>query len=83
MSTTFKVVVHRAWLDERTPDPETYFGGLDETIQLLDDVLAAHDKVPSTWPAAYIEIVAFDAAHGPLLSFGEQADALRTRLSER
>jgi hypothetical protein len=77
MSTTFKVVVHRAWLGERTPDPETYFGGLDETIQLLDDVLGAHDKVVSTWPAAYIEIVAFDGIHGLQLSFDDQASALR------
>ena len=60
MPATFRVVVHRAWLGDRTPDPETYWGDLDETTQLLEDVLATHDMGKSAWPAAYIEVTPFD-----------------------
>jgi len=59
MSDCYRIVVRRQWSDGATPDPETYWGTLDEAVTIVDSVLGQDSRFPRHLQVATVEVTPF------------------------
>jgi hypothetical protein len=59
MESCYRIVVRRIWSEGVTPDPETYWGTLDEAVTIVDSVLGQDARFPKHLKVATVEVTPF------------------------
>jgi len=73
MPSCYRIIVRRIWSEGVTPDPETYWGTLDEAVTIVDSVLGQDLRFPRHLQVATVEVTPFSG-----LSTAELVDLAHT-----